>query len=60
MAVTFNVIDCDERAVELIDLFVPVYIESTGALKPDILLLEAAKILSLKCQKFLSELETEN
>merc|ERR1712071_640542 len=36
------------------------YIESTGALKPDILLLEAAKILSLKCQKFLSELETEN
>lgn len=36
------------------------YIESTGALKPDVLLLEAAKILTLKCQKFLSELETEN
>jgi len=35
------------------------YIESTGALTPDILLVEAAKILSLKCQNFLSLLETE-
>ena len=34
-----------------------VYIESTGALAPEVLFTEAAKILSQKCRVFLDELK---
>jgi len=34
----------------------PVTIESTGALPPDVLFIEAVKVLKLKCRTFLDEL----
>ena len=44
---------------ELALLLFSVYIESAGALPPDVLFAESVKILSQKCRTFLAELENE-
>jgi len=34
-------------------------IESVGALKPDVIFLEAVKVLKKKCRAFIDEIESE-
>jgi len=36
----------------------PVTVESTGILTPDVLVTEAIKVLMVKCQRFLNELDS--
>lgn len=40
--------------------YLPVTVESTGILPPDVLVTEAIKVLMNKCQKFLNELESSD
>lgn len=39
-------------------LFLPVTVESTGVLPPDVLVTEAINVLMNKCQTFLNELDS--
>lgn len=46
------------QIVILMLLFLPVTVESTGVLPPDVLVTEAINVLMNKCQKFLNELDS--
>lgn len=42
---------------EVVSLWLPVSVESTGVLPPDVLVSEAIKVLMGKCRRFLDELD---